>query len=300
MEDNLQKLITLLSDASPHRVTEIARIMETTNRTVYRALHTLESKGFVIERNRGRPYIAEESPDYTRKYFLENLSVPECLMLYHSVLKGDMNDPIRLQLISKLEVMIQHSSGGPQLYSDTGISDSLNSVLSAIANEKQIILKGYASGSSNTASDRLVEPIMFSANYRQFFAFDVEKMKMRCFKPTRAKDIVVTDNPWKHKKKHKVPLMDCFWMTGNKTFDVVLHLDHLALGLLHEEHPLSWNYKVKKYNEPKFPYTVILPICSPEGVGRFVMGLPGHCVVEKGKELIDWIENNKSTILYCV
>lgn len=285
-------MIKLLSDGNDRTVDELADILETTRRTVYRILDEIEACDYVINRNHGHPKILKYNPSLEELGSMVNFTVEEQALLQQMVLGSD-NNPLRQSLLAKLQMMMDNSVVMPKLTSEKGAERKVRIINLAIKKRQQAVLIHYDSGSSNTFQDRNVEPVAWSENFRQLHAFDIDKQVMRCFLVSRMKDVRLLEQSWQYEHLHKVPKIDCFWMTGEDLEEVTLSLSRLALNLLHEEYPLSRNCKSWKYSDPERPYRIRMTICNPRGAARFVMGLGRQCQVVKGEKLMAYIESMK-------
>lgn len=151
-----------------------------------------------------------------------------------------------------------------------------------MANKKQVWLKDYYSLKSDTVSDRLVEPVGFTADYEHIHALELESSSMKMFKVERIGEVVLTSETWKAEAKHEFPEQALFGYTGKGKFFIKLKLSKKAYQLMVEEHPNARPFiQIKNRNQYFFEGEIPhLP-----GLGRFILGLPGEIKVEEGKEL---------------
>ena len=115
----------------------------------------------------------------------------------------------------------------------------MEALASAIKHKRQVVLKQYESAHSNEAHDRLVEPIEFTANIIDIWAYDVDQAEPRMFKVARIHAVEETDTPWEFTSQHNVPKPDVFRMTGPLNEMIALQLNTRAKSLLLEEFPLA-------------------------------------------------------------
>ena len=151
--------------------------------------------------------------------------------------------------------------------------------------KKQVVLRQYESAHSDGAKDRLVEPIEFTANMIDIWAYDVDNGDNRVFKVARIHEVEVTDADWAFKSKHKVLKPDVFRMTGPKSEKVALQLNTRAKSLLLEEFPLA--EKVLKREDNKWVLRTV--VHGFEGVGRFVIGLAADVKILEGEGLKEYV-----------
>jgi predicted DNA-binding transcriptional regulator YafY len=151
-----------------------------------------------------------------------------------------------------------------------------------MANKKQVWLKDYYSLKSDTVSDRLVEPVGFTADYEHIHAFELESRSMKMFKVERIGEVVLTSEGWKYTAQHELPEQALFGFTGKGKFFIKLKLSKKAYQLMVEEHPNARPFiQIKNRNQ----YFFEGEIAHLPGIARFILGLPGEIKVEEGKEL---------------
>ncbi len=296
MVEQVMKFITLLSDGKKRNIKELAKLIGKDQRTVYRYIKAMEKAGFIIDNRSGCPQVLEVNPRYVDPRHLLYFTVEEGAILSHLLLSIDSDNPLKNGLLSKLRTLLD-ASGLPILTDIDNANTKVRVIAEGMERHQQVLLKSYASGSSGTIMDRHVEPVQFSANYRQVYAYDVDKLAMRAFVISRMSDAQLLDEPWRHQTEHHVDDPDCFWISGNKWTSVTLAMSQLALHLLHEEYPLSQQYAVKKTKDPLFPYQVTLQVRNMKGVGRFVLGLGSQVRVVKGVALKRYVNNEREISL---
>lgn len=292
-ENRVLQVITMLSDGNDWTIAAMAKELKTTTRTIYRALNDVTKCGYVIDYDCGHPKIVKYNPAHEELGRMLNFTLEEQALLRQLVLGTDSGNPLRQSLLTKLEVVMCNAGQLPRLTSAKGAENKVHLINQAMKERCQAVLIQYESGNSNTVEDRVVEPVAWAANFHELHAFAVDKQAMRCFKLSRMKGVRLLKKPWQHETAHVKPEIDCFWMTGEKGCEVELEMSLLALNLLHEEFPLSQDFKVRKSKDPRLPYKVKLPIRNPKGAGRFVMGMGNQCRVAKGCELQLWILENR-------
>jgi predicted DNA-binding transcriptional regulator YafY len=148
-----------------------------------------------------------------------------------------------------------------------------------------VILVGYESGNTMSISDRLVEPIKFSTNYADIYAYEVASGKTKTFKISRIRNVSTLLKNWQHEDKHDNIEADCFRMTGKEDIPVTLRMTLKAKNLLVEEYPLAsrhlsfdgefWWFKAN--------------VKDLSGVGRFAIGLADQIQIVNSSELINYV-----------
>ena len=87
------------------------------------------------------------------------------------------------------------------------------------------------------------------------------------------KNVELTTENWESKELHKADPVDCFRIGGPKQIPVRFQMTLLAKNLLIEEYPLSEQF-ISTINENLYIFEGW--IAGFEGLGRFVLGLPGE------------------------
>jgi predicted DNA-binding transcriptional regulator YafY len=155
-----------------------------------------------------------------------------------------------------------------------------------IQEKVQVWLKDYYSLSSDTTSDRLVEPVAFSYNYESIHAFELESLSMKVFKIERIGEVILSQKNWASESKHVIPGRQLFGFTGKNKFLVKLKLSKKAYQLMMEEHPNARPFMFIK-NRNQYFFNGEIP--QLPGLARFILGLPGEVTVEEGEELKEYL-----------
>lgn len=287
----------LLTGNVSRTIDQLANEMSVTARTVYRYIDDIRDAGFVVNKLYGNVYamgkVARGLSDFNKLiYFTE-----EEAYLAAKMIEGiDNNNALKRDLQRKL-ASVYDCTSIVTFIDNAANADNVEALADAIKRKKQVILKQYESAHSNEAKDRLVEPIEFTTNMIDIWAYDVDNGENRLFKVMRIHDVEVTDCDWAFKEKHKVQKPDVFRMTGPLSEVICLQLNSRAKSLLLEEFPLA--EKDVKRVEGKWILTTT--IHSLEGAGRFVIGLAADIKILQGDLLKEYIKRYQNNIqkLYC-
>ena len=136
------------------------------------------------------------------------------------------------------------------------------------------------------------DPIEFTANMIDVWAYDVDVQENRMFKVARIHEVEVTNADWAFKGKHKAARPDVFRMTGTQRQAVVLQLNTRAKSLLLEEFPLA--EKDLRREDGKWVLRTV--VHSNEGVGRFVIGLAADVKILEGDLLKEHVRKYQGHI----
>lgn len=279
------RLMKLLTGNVSRTIDQLAKEMGVTTRTVYRYIDTIREAGFVVNKLYGNVYqmgkVNRGLTDFKKLiYFTE-----EEAYLVTKMIEGiDNNNTLKRDLQRKLASVYDCTSIANYIDDSTNAAN-VEALAVAIRHKKQVMLRGYESAHSDEMRDRLVEPIEFTSNMIDIWAFDVEKGEPRMFKVSRIHAVEETDTDWVFQPKHKVPKPDVFRMTGTKSEKIVLQLNTRAKSLLVEEFPLA----EKNLERVDGKWILNTTIHSLEGAGRFVIGLAAEVKVLEGPKLLEYI-----------
>lgn len=281
----LLRLMKLLTGNVSRTIDQLATELCITPRTVYRYIETIREAGFVVNKLYGNVFamgkVARGLTDFNRLiYFTEE----EAYMTARLIEGIDNNNVLKRDLQRKL-ASVYDSTSIASYIDNTANAANVEALASAIKHKRQVVLKQYESAHSNEAHDRLVEPIEFTANMIDIWAYDVDKAEPRMFKVARIHAVEETDTPWEFASQHNVPRPDVFRMTGTLELPVVLELNTRAKSLLLEEFPLA-EKDLKREDGKWFLKTTIH---SLEGAGRFVIGLAADIKIIEGDKLRKYI-----------
>ena len=279
------RLMKLLTGNVSRTIDHVAKEMGITPRTVYRYIDDIREAGFVVNKLYGNVYamgkVGRGLSDFNKLiYFTE-----EEAYITAKLIEGiDNNNVLKRDLQRKLASVYDSTSIGNYV-GNASAAAVVEALAEGIKKKKQCVLKGYASAHGNDVRDRLVEPIEFTANMIDIWAYDVDNGDNRVFKVARIHDVEVLDADWAFAGDHKALKPDVFRMTGNLKEKVVLQLDTRAKSLLLEEFPLAEKELKREDNK----WVLRTTIHSLEGAGRFVIGLAADIKILEGDKLRKYI-----------
>ncbi len=279
------RLMKLLTGNVNRTIDQLAIEMGITPRTVYRYIDDIRDAGFVVNKLYGNVYamgkVARGLSDFNKLiYFTEE----EAYIVARLIEGIDNNNALKRDLQRKL-ACVYDSTSVANYIDKTANAAIIEALADAIKRKKQVILKQYESAHSDEAKDRLVEPIEFTANMIDVWAYDVEKGEPRMFKVMRIHDVELMDTDWAFESDHKVPRPDVFRMVGPWEERVILQLNTRAKSLLLEEFPLA----EKDLIHADGKWLLKTTLHSLEGAGRFVIGLAADIKIVEGNALRDYI-----------
>ena len=281
------RLMKLLTGNVNWTIDQIAKELSVTSRTVYRYIDDVREAGFVVNKLYGNVYamgkVARGLSDFNKLiYFTEE----EAYITARLIDGIDNNNVLKRDLQKKLASVYDSTSIASYIDNSSNAAN-VEALSEAIKHKKQVILRQYESAHSDGAKDRLVEPVEFTANMIDIWAYDVDNGDNRVFKVARIHEVEVTDTGWAFKFRHKAIKPDIFRMAGSLDEKIVLQLNNRAKSLLLEEFPLA-EKDLKRGDGKWFLKTTIR---SLEGAGRFVIGLAADIKVIEGGKLLAYIRN---------
>lgn len=208
--ERIDHLLSILKDGQQKSIDELAQFFNVSPRTIYRMISQIEQQGYIVDSGRGHPQLLRNNNDQDPKVYFSH---QETQQLQHLVSMLSYDNPYRRDLSSDLMQKLRNTLM-PYLENDVQHLLWVSRISEAMRSHHQIIIRKYQSGNSNSICDRHVEPTQWSPNYRQIYAYDIDKQGMRTFVLNRIGGIDYLDTQWKYEHKHETLTTDCFWMTG--------------------------------------------------------------------------------------
>lgn len=172
----------------------------------------------------------------------------------------------------------------------------------AAAEKRVAVLKGYASASGR--SDRQIEVYKIWEQRRTICGYDILNKKTRLFKVTRCEGVELTSQVWSRAHGTTNLDIDPFGMSYDpyKAEDITVRLSAYGYRLLAEEFPIAGKQvqPLAASDAAGAAFELRCPVSSPEGLGRFVMGVPGHAWIVQGDILKEYIEEKIKMLSQCI
>jgi len=279
------KLINLLRGNIGKPVQRLAESLDTDPRTIYRYFRLLEALGFEIEKKYSKFRIVDRVEN-TMDLSFGTFNEEEIQLMNELINQNSQKNLLKESILQKINIRSDFRQSVNQLFkANLGIFVDLLS--RAIKDENQVILKDYYSLSSDSVSDRLVEPVAFNKSFDYIYALEVESKEMKMFKIERIGEVLLTSKPFRFHSLHEHPEEGLFGFSGKSQFSVHLKLSKKAYQLMMEEYPDTRPFTyVKNRNQYFFEGKVPqLP-----GLARFILGLPGEVKVLEGEELKTYLQ----------
>lgn len=292
--ERLLRLMMMLT-ANKYTIEQLSDRLDMSPRTIYRYIDTFRNAGFLIKKNSDNRFRLDKESKYFKEISeLVHFTEEEAYILKNAIESIDENNILKQNLKSKLYSVYNY-----KMIADCVVKGSnaknVNTLVEAIEQKQQVVLKNYTSANTQTVSDRLVEPISFTTNYIQLWAYEISSGTTKTFKVSRIGSVEPLNKDWEHQNKHKKGYIDIFRMHGFNEYDISLVLGVKAASLLIEEYPLSEKYLTQQTDDiNNKSYILNTKVCSFEGVGRFVLGLLDDIKVIGSPEFIEFLKERIS------
>ena len=285
--ERLLRVMKMLTANNSLTVDEIAEQLSISPRSVYRYIDTFREAGFVIKKKNNCIKLDKSSPYFKDISDLLHFSPEEAYILKEAIESIDENNVLKQNLKKKLYTVYNYNILAETIVNGKN-GRNVERLVDAIESRRPVILRNYSSAHGNDIRDRCVEAFAFTTNYVQVWCYCPEENCNKLFKVSRIGSVDIQPGYWKHTRKHKTGKIDIFRMNSSETFHITLKLGLRAMNLLVEEFPLAAP-QLRKL--PGNQWLLDTDVCSPEGVGRFVMGLPEDIEIINSTELKEYIVN---------
>ena len=286
--ERLLRVMKMLTANNSLTVDEISDQLSISPRSVYRYIDTFREAGFVIKKKNNCIKLDKSSPYFKDISDLLHFSPEEAYILKEAIESIDENNVLKQNLKKKLYTVYNYNILAETIVNGKN-GRNVERLVDAIESRRPVILRNYSSAHGNDIRDRCVEAFAFTTNYVQVWCYCPDENCNKLFKVSRIGSVDIQPGYWKHTRKHKTGKIDIFRMNSSETFHITLKLGLRAMNLLVEEFPLAAP-QLRKL--PGNQWLLDTDVCSPEGVGRFVMGLPEDIEIINSPELRDYIVNN--------
>lgn len=285
--ERMLRLMKMLTANTTYTVDQTAERLDMSRRTIYRYIDTFREAGFVIKKSGSHIRLDKESPHFKDISQLVHFTEEEAVILKRAIESIDDTNLLKQNLKRKL-----YSVYDNKILADTIVRGSntanVHSLIEAIEQQRQVILKEYRSSHAGEVRDRLVEPFAFTTNYVQVWCFDTESKSCKLFKLSRIGAVEIQGQEWQWTSEHQQGFIDIFRMNGESRHRICLKLGILSRNLLIEEYPLAEQYLTAVDNDN---WILDTEVASYAGVARFVIGLMDDIQILDTPELEQYISN---------
>ena len=284
----LLNLMKLLSSNVDYTIRELMDRLAISRRSIFRYLDTLRYAGFAVAKKGTNIHKLLSMPkEGINLSNLIHFSEEEAYLLHNLIGALTSDCQVAINLENKLAALFDATSV-TEIIGNKITGENIMRLRQAIDEKKQVTLVRYESGNTMSISDRLVEPIKFSSNYRDVYAYEVSTGITKVFKISRIGLVDVSLADWQHEDKHEKIETDCFRMAGKEDIPVTLKMTLMAKNLLIEEYPLS----ARDLTYEDGHWCLRTNVKSLAGVGRFYLGLSDQIEILDSPELISYISEH--------
>lgn len=284
--ERLLRLMKMLTANTSYSVDELAQRLDMSRRTIYRYIDTFREAGFVIKKDGEFIRLDKESPYFKDISQLVHFTEEEALILRRTIEGIDDTNMLKADLKRKLYSVYDNGTISAGKVSRKN-SSNIHTLLEAIENHQNVMLKGYQSAHGSVVRDRHVEPFAFTQGYVQIWCYDLEDGKNKIFKSSRISSVEPLNEMWENESQHREGFIDIFRMNGQERLPVILELGILSYNLLLEEYPLA-ERDIEKIADNKWRLTT--QVANYVGVGRFVVGLIDDIAIVDTPVLTEYIK----------
>ena len=276
----------LLSSNVDYTIRELMDRLAISRRSIFRYLDTLRIAGFAVAKKGTNIHKLLSMPkEGINLSNLIHFSEEEAYLLHNLIGALTSDCQVAINLENKLAALFDATSV-TEIIGNKITGENIMRLRQAIDEKKQVTLVRYESGNTMSISDRLVEPIKFSSNYRDVYAYEVSTGITKVFKISRISQVEVSLADWKNEDKHEKIETDCFRMAGKEDIPVTLKMTLKAKNLLIEEYPLASKYV--SYDGQSWWFKGNVKALA--GVGRFVIGLADQMDIIDSPALVNYLK----------
>jgi len=272
-QNKLLRLLQLISvlQASPAKTMKsIAKMIGSTERTVYRYLDLLKAVGFNVEKDTNHKVYIDNGVLDIKQMF----TADEIKLIQESIKVVAKSSPLKDSIIQKLSLNNEAALAGNNLLK-VHLSNLVEKVTKGIQERKVIVLKKYYSANSQQISDRQVEPIKFTDNYTSLVAYEISSGRIKYFNLERITDVLVKNLKMTNESKHEDVKPDVFGFgEKEKSYELRMKMSLRAWLFLKDEYPMTIPYTKK--DKKSGDYILKTTVYSLVPAKRFAKGLPGE------------------------
>ena len=262
------RLINLLKSTPAKSIKRLSESMEVSERSLYRYMELLIEVGFEIKKDSSNRYFLNHD-------HIESFTKEEAELISQSISSNNKNNPLVKSIRTKLVLLDEMNVASNEIVA-SHYSKVISKLQEAIDTKSQVMLSKYQSASTESVSDRLVEPVSFLSNFDSITAFEVESGRNKFFKIERIGDVEILDSPFEYTDKHESLVSDIFGFndTGDRHY-VKLQLSMRAMLWLRDDYPFSVNY-IKEAEDGNWILEV--EVFTMEPVNRIIRSMPDEII----------------------
>ena len=272
------RLINFLRAQPPKTLRGVAAFLDTSERTVYRYVDMLNDLGFEVHKdNNGKLFIPAPG-DQNGSGFTEE----ESAYLKQLLHAAGGQHVLSQSILAKIEGNGDLRKGTEAAFR-VHVARNIELLNLAIAQKCQVKLINYYSANSQTVTDRLIEPVAFTADYSMLSAYEPAAEQNKYFSVERISAVELLDTQCMYTHNHIFYAPDVFGFQGealNKLVEFEMSLR--AYLIFKDEYPAAAELAEPIPGTDKYRFSA--RVQSFKAPGRFVMGLKGEIKVFGSRE----------------
>lgn len=227
------RLITLLKTFPAKTIKRLAASLEISERSCYRYMDLLTELGFEVGKDDHNKFFIKADQ------IVEPFTKEESHLIQEVLTVSVKNNPLVASIKAKLPSLEESNILANNIVNGH-LSKLVSQINESILNKTQINIIKYQSASSESTTDRLVEPIGFTANYQYLCAFEVASQHNKYFKLERMGSIENLEEIAKFQKQHKLLNPDVFGFNDSgEKFPIKLKMSMRAMLFLKDDYPAA-------------------------------------------------------------
>lgn len=264
------KLITLLKTYPAKSIKRLAQSLEISERSCYRYMDLLAELGFEVKKDDHNKF------SLPADQVVEPFTKEESHLIQEVLSVSVKNNPLVASIKSKLPSLEESNILATNIVHGH-LAKLVAKINDAITHQTQLLIQRYQSANTESISDRLVEPIGFTANYQYLCAFEVESKQNKYFKLERMGSIENLTEIVKFKELHQLLNPDVFGFNDSgEKFSIKLKLSMRAMLFLKDDYPATADFLTEQKDGS---WLLSVEVNSMEPVERIARGMPGEVEV---------------------
>lgn len=283
------QLLQLLTGNTELTVREICDELDISARTFHRYIAMFRAAGFEVASRRSIYTIFQTSPFYASIADKMQLRGSEVNTLVRMLDKAGTGDPSIASLRRKFSNLYGVDFSLKEARADDLLVRNTALLQKAIRSRRQVLLHDYESPHRQTLSDRLVEPFRLLPATASVRCYELQSNSCKTFKIARIRgEVELCKENWRYPTLHVNYYTDLFGFSGEERSRVILRLTMLAAQVLCEEFGVKDSQLLIDGDNTHRIFSTY--VCSPVGIGRFVMGLLNDVEIVRGPELQAYVD----------
>ena len=259
------KLITLLKTFPAKTIKRLSQSLEISERSCYRYMDLLTELGFEVGKDEHNKFFLKA------EQIVEPFTKEESHLIQEVLTVSVKNNPLVASIKAKLPSLEESNILANNIVNGH-MSKLVSQINESILNKTQINIIKYQSASSESITDRLVEPIGFTSNYQYLCAFEVESKQNKYFKIERMGYIENLEEIAKFQEHHKLLNPDVFGFNDSgEKFPIKLKMSMRAMLWLKDDYPETGPF-IQEGSDGN--WLLAVEVNSMDPVNRIVRSMP--------------------------